>query len=206
MEIVRNGSILGLQSATGTMSVSRNTEDNVQSSINEYFSLTKNPYKQRYLDNFVNYANSFVGKVNDDRAGNFLFSEGKNRAWGNDFVKHCVIKTLGASIPEDFKTSVSPAPFTLKNWGIKHNCYYSIPEGNENVIKTFIKDRVKPGDIVIMKKDGKSANTAIVKNVESDGSYITVIMGNCNNKVREVKINPLHGDLDGFISMSKVIK
>ena len=57
-----------------------------------------------------------------------------------------------------------------------------------------------------MKKDGKSANTAIVKNVASDGSYITVIMGNCNNKVREVKINPLHGDLDGFISMSKVIK
>lgn len=152
-----------------------------------------------YANELVNYASSFVGRVNSDREGNSLFSGGHNRAWCADFVTYCVKKAFGGKLPSDFG---SPAVSGLREWGIKHGCYTNAPASRtESNMRNYLKTQVKPGDIMIQKRNGRS-HTGIVQSVSPDGSSYTVVEGNASNKVKTVTYNATNGYLSGFVSLS----
>ena len=153
-----------------------------------------------FLKRLVNFAYSFVGNVNSDREGNRIFSGGQSRAWCADFVTYCVKKSLGNKLPSDFG---SPAVSGLRDWGIKHGCYSTAPEPRTAAaMKNYLKTKVKPGDIMIQKRNGRS-HTGIVKSVAADGSTYTVVEGNASNKVKTVTYNATNGYLSGFVSLSQ---
>ncbi|MBR6098354.1 CHAP domain-containing protein [bacterium] len=152
------------------------------------------------INSLVNYASSFVGRINNDSQGNATFSGGHARAWCADFVTYCVRKVLGNRLPSDFG---SPAVSGLRDWGIKHNCYRQAPASrSESDMRNYLRTQVKPGDIMIQKRNGRS-HTGIVKSVSPDGSSYTVVEGNASNKVKTVTYNATNGYLSGFVSLSQ---
>ena len=154
------------------------------------------------LPGLVNFASSFVGRVNNDREGNRIFSGGANRAWCADFVTYCVKHALGGKLPSDFG---SPSVSGLRSWGMKHNCYVATPEPRtEQNMRNFLKS-IRPGDIMIQKRNGRS-HTGIVKSVAADGSCYTVVEGNCSNKVKTVTYRATNGYLSGFVRISTMVK
>ena len=154
------------------------------------------------LPGLVNFASSYVGRVNNDREGNRIFSGGANRAWCADFVTYCVKHALGGKLPSDFG---SPSVSGLRSWGIKHNCYVATPEPRtEQNMRNFLKG-IKPGDIMIQKRNGRS-HTGIVQSVAADGSSYTVVEGNCSNKVKTVTYRATNGYLSGFVRISTMVK
>ena len=154
------------------------------------------------LSGLVSYASSWVGKINNDAQGNAQFSGGARHAWCADFVTYCVKQVLGGKLPPDFG---SAAVSGLRAWGIKHNCYVSTPEARtEQNMRNFLKN-IKPGDIMIQKRNGRS-HTGIVQSVAPDGSSYTVVEGNCSNKVKTVKYKATDGYLSGFVCISRIVK
>lgn len=152
------------------------------------------------LRKLVDFAYSFVGRVNNDREGNRLFSGGQSRAWCADFVTYCVKKAFGNKLPSDFG---SPAVSGLRDWGIKHGCYSTAPEPRTAAaMKNYLKSKVKPGDIMIQKRNGRS-HTGIVKSVAPDGSSYTVVEGNASDSVKTVTYQATNGYLSGFVSLSQ---
>lgn len=145
---------------------------------------------------FVNKAKSYVNKVNSDKEGNRLFSNGKSQAWCADFVSFNAKETFGNRLPSSFKhfSSVSE----LRDWGNDNDCYLKVPSSNR---ADFIAQNVKVGDIMI-EKDGGKSHTGIVTKVNSDGSFETV-EGNCGNKVAIQTYKPDSKTLSGFISLEK---
>ena len=148
----------------------------------------------------VNFAKSFVGRVNSDREGNRLFSGGRNQAWCADFVTYCARKIFGNKLPSDFGSS---AVSNLRAWGDKHGCYLKAPyEQGRAAMANFLKNRVKPGDIMIEKRNGKS-HTGIVTYVDPNGQYFKTVEGNASNSVKEVTYQADSKTLSGFVSLSK---
>lgn len=160
-----------------------------------------------FLGGVVDFAMSFIGKINNDRDGNRVFSpNGKSQAWCADFVTYCVRKIFGNKIPSDFGSS---AVSGLLSWGEQHNCYSIVPQSKSvNAMRNFIKNNVKPGDIMIQKDNGRS-HTGIVKSVAADGSSYVVVEGNSSDRVQTVTYhvnNPSDPGIkyiSGFISLEQ---
>lgn len=140
-------------------------------------------------------AKSYVGKVNSDKEGNRLFSNGQKQAWCADFVTKVTKDTFGSKLPSSFGSS---AVSELRNWGIQNNCYTEMPASEK---AKFIADNVKVGDIMIEKEGGKS-HTGIVTKVNKDGSFETV-EGNCDDKVQTRSYTADSNTLSGFVSLEK---
>lgn len=148
----------------------------------------------------INFAKSFVGRVNSDREGNRIFSNGRSQAWCADFVTYCVKKVFGNKLPSDFGSS---AVSDLRAWGDKHGCYLKAPyENGKAAMANFLKNRVKPGDIMIEKRNGKS-HTGIVTYVDPNGQYFKTVEGNASDSVKEVTYKADSKTLSGFVSLSK---
>lgn len=156
----------------------------------------------------VNNALSWVGKVNSDAAGNRLFSPGgKSQAWCADFVTYNTKKTFGSKLPSDFgvfrdKNGQVYGPSAvrgLQGWAGDNNCYLDVTAASNK--SQYIAQNVKPGDIMIEKRGGKS-HTGIVTKVHSDGSFETV-EGNTSHKVGKRKYSANSSTLSGFISLDK---
>lgn len=156
----------------------------------------------------VNNSLAWVGKVNNDATGNRLFSPGgKSQAWCADFVTYNTTKTFGSKLPSDFgvfrdKNGQVYGPSAvsgLQGWAGDNNCYLDVTAASNK--SQYIAQNVKPGDIMIEKRGGKS-HTGIVTKVHSDGSFETV-EGNTSNKVGKRKYSANSSTLSGFISLDK---
>lgn len=154
---------------------------------------SKNPSSLQL--SLVDNAKYYVGKVNSDSEGNRLFSNGVQQAWCADFVTHVARDTFGTALPSDFGSS---AVSGLRSWAQNNDCYTEVPSSNK---ADFIRKNVKPGDIMIEKKNGKS-HTGIVTKVNDDGSFETV-EGNCSNSVTTRTYAANSSTLSGFISLEQ---
>ncbi len=144
----------------------------------------------------VDVARSYVGKINSDKAGNKAFSKGQDRPWCADFVGYVVNRVYGSRI-KDFPQLNSVN--NIRSWGIKHDCYLRTDNSFDKAM--LIKNKVKPGDIMIEKRGDKS-HTGFVCKVYQDGSFDTV-EGNCSDSVgiRHYKANS--PTLSGFVRMNE---
>lgn len=142
---------------------------------------------------FINGALSFVGKVNNDKQGNKLFSNGRKERWCADFVtyhlKKAGITWLG-----------SPAVSTLRSQAISKGKYMRTENMNEKAKSLFIAKNVKPGDIMIEKRNGKS-HTGIVTSVNAKTGSFTTVEGNSGDKVAKRSYQSNSKTLSGFIKM-----
>ena len=147
----------------------------------------------------VNNACSWIGKVNNDATGNRLFSpNGRSQAWCADFVTYNTKQTFGNKLPSSFGSSSVSG---LMNWGKNNNCYIDVASTSNKA--DFIAQNVKPGDLMIEKRGGKS-HTGIVTKVNSDGSFETV-EGNTSNKVAKRRYSANSSTLSGFVSLDKYV-
>lgn len=144
----------------------------------------------------VSKAKSYDGKVNSDAEGNRLFSPGgRSQAWCADFVTFVVKDIYGNKIPSDFGSS---AVSGIRDWGRANNCYLAMPNQNK---ANYIAQNVKPGDIMILKENGRS-HTGIVTKINKDGSF-EAVEGNCGNKVKTIRYSANNKELSGFVSLQK---
>lgn len=145
----------------------------------------------------VNNSLAWVGKVNNDATGNRLFSPGgRTQHWCADFVTYNTKQTFGSKLPSSFGSSSVSG---LMSWGKSNNCYLDVASSSNK--SQYIAQNVKPGDIMIEKRGGKS-HTGIVTKVNSDGSFETV-EGNTSNKVGKRKYNANSRTLSGFINLDR---
>ena len=154
-------------------------------------------------------ASYYVGKVNNDKEGNTLFSNGVTQHWCADFVTTIAKKTYGSKLPSNFGQAFkngasygSSSVYGLLYWGENNNCYLEVPQNEGPDAKAeFIAENVKEGDIMIEKRGGKS-HTGIVTKVYDDGSFDTV-EGNCSDSVAKRHYNANSNTLSGFVSLSQ---
>ena len=157
-------------------------------------------YVSGIFNNLISYAKSFVGRVNSDREGNRIFSGGRSHAWCADFVTYCVKKVFGGKLPSDFGSS---AVSGLRDWGRKHGCYFEAPFSQGlSAMRNFLKTKVKPGDIMIEKRNGKS-HTGIVTYVDPEGKYFKTVEGNASDSVKERTYQADSKTLSGFVSLAQ---
>lgn len=141
---------------------------------------------------------SYVGRVNSDREGNRLFSNGRNQAWCADFVTSVTRDTFGSKLPSSFGSSSVSG---LQSWGRSHDCYLDVTSASDKA--EYIAQNVKVGDIMIEKRGGKS-HTGIVTKVNPDGSFETV-EGNCSNKVKTRSYSANSSTLSGFVTLDSYV-
>lgn len=187
--------------SSGVMGFLSDTWDSIKTGASNIW----NGFK-RLLGNLIDYAYSWIGKINNDAQGNRRFSNGKSQAWCADFVTYCVKKVMGDKLPSDFGSS---AVSGLRDWGNAHNCYSSVPQPKTvAVMRNYLKNNVKPGDIMIQ-KDGGRSHTGIVKSVAPDGSSYVVVEGNSSDKVQTVTYHvnkpsdPGIKYISGFVSLAQ---
>ena len=116
----------------------------------------------------ANIALSYKGKVNSDKEGNRLFSNGKNQAWCVDFALSCAKKGLGSKFPSKLNTS---SVNTLISQAKSIGCY------------TTGASNISPGDIVIVAGKGASGKHATIATNVSSGSVATISGNNSKNSV-----------------------
>lgn len=143
---------------------------------------------------------SFVGKINTDSQGNVRFSNGRKEAWCADFVTTIYKETfakMGKSVPSGFG---SAAVSGLMDWGKKNGRYANTESMGSQQRAQYIAQNVKPGDILIQKRNGRS-HTGIVVKVYPDGSFDTV-EGNTSDSVRRRSYKADDKYLSGFVKMA----
>lgn len=142
---------------------------------------------------------AFVGVINSDAQGNAEFSPGgRSQHWCADFattITKRAYEAKGMSIPSGFGSS---AVSGLMSWG-KENGIYLDTASNSNRASA-IANSVKPGDLMIQKRNGTS-HTGIVTKVYPDGSFDTV-EGNSSDAVKNRHYSTDSAKLSGFVLMN----
>lgn len=161
----------------------------------------------------VNRALSYKGKVNSDKEGNRLFSYGRSNQWCADFASYNVYETFGRdkmkSLGFPDAKAGSVASCSIWNWGKNKNRQIVLRGKNDQ--KDIIANQVKPGDIMIIcrgtysdnAKDFWTGHTAIVTEVNPDGSFKT-IDGNSSNSVKENNHPTVPKNIVGFVRMDNL--
>ena len=142
---------------------------------------------------------SFIGVINNDAQGNAEFSPGGvSQAWCADFVTSITKRAYeakGMQVPSGFGSS---AVAGLRSWGQSNNVYLDTASNSNKA--NAIAQNVKPGDIMIQKRNGAS-HTGIVTKVYSDGSFDTV-EGNSSDAVKARHYTADSNVLSGFVLMN----
>lgn len=142
---------------------------------------------------------SFIGVINNDAQGNAEFSPGGvSQAWCADFVTSITKRAYeakGMQVPSGFGSS---AVAGLRSWGQSNNVYLDTASNSNKA--NVIAQNVKPGDIMIQKRNGAS-HTGIVTKVYSDGSFDTV-EGNSSDAVKARHYTADSSILSGFVLMN----
>ena len=128
-----------------------------------------------------------------------------SKEWCADFIYHVIDETYkqqGKSVPKGLEKELPPGKphhrvEELKQWGIANNKY--IQTANKKNKGQLIAERVKPGDILILREDGAS-HTGFVTKVYPDGVFET-IEGNRNDKVCRVRYSPNYHEISGFVQL-----
>lgn len=144
---------------------------------------------------------SFVGVINSDAQGNAEFSPGgASQHWCADFVTSITKRAYeakGLQVPSGFGSS---AVSGLQSWGKSKGVYLDTASNSNRA--SAIASSVKPGDIMIQKRNGAS-HTGIVTKVYSDGSFDTV-EGNSSDAVKKRHYSANSNVLSGFVLMSRL--
>lgn len=128
-----------------------------------------------------------------------------SKEWCADFIYHVIDETYkeqGKSVPKGLEKELPPGKphhrvEELKQWGITNGKY--IQTANKKNKGQLIAERVKPGDILILREDGAS-HTGFVTKVYPDGVFET-IEGNRNDKVCRVRYSPNYHEISGFVQL-----
>lgn len=128
-----------------------------------------------------------------------------SKEWCADFIYHVIDETYkqqGKSVPKGLEKELPPGKphhrvEELKEWGITNDKY--IQTANKKNKGQLIAERVKPGDILILREDGAS-HTGFVTKVYPDGVFET-IEGNRNDKVCRVRYSPNYHEISGFVQL-----
>lgn len=128
-----------------------------------------------------------------------------SKEWCADFIYHVIDETYkqqGKSVPKGLEKELPPGKphhrvEELKQWGITNDKY--IQTANKKNKGQLIAERVKPGDILILREDGAS-HTGFVTKVYPDGVFET-IEGNRNDKVCRVRYSPNYHEISGFVQL-----
>jgi len=118
--------------------------------------------------------------------------------WCADFVTYIVNETYnnqGIKVPEGFGNHRTE---NLKNWGIKNGQFLTI--ANQKNRAKLISEKVKPGDIMILRENGAS-HTGFVTEVDKDTGAFKTVEGNRGDKVATAWYSPDYQDLTGFIQL-----
>ena len=158
-------------------------------------------------EELVQAAMGYEGVVNDSKTGNLLFSDGKDVQWCANTVSTIVKDVCGGRLPEDFGSS---SVADLRAWAIKEEAYADTSTMKLEERQQYILNNIKPGDIMIEKRGGKSHTGIVIGVEEKDGKvYFRVLEGNAGSRnfdSRQVKIKEYpynSGTLSGFIKMDK---
>lgn len=128
-----------------------------------------------------------------------------SKEWCADFIYHVIDETYkeqGKSVPKGLEKELPPGKphhrvEELKQWGIANDKY--IQTANKKNKGQLIAERIKPGDILILREDGAS-HTGFVTKVYPDGVFET-IEGNRNDKVCRVRYSPNYHEISGFVQL-----
>lgn len=160
----------------------------------------------------VSAAEGYVGKVNNRKAGNTLFSEGRDEAWCADTVTFIVKDVAGNRLPYDFG---SPAVSNIRAWGMKHNAYRETSTLTAANRSDYILKNVKPGDIMIEKRNGKSHTGIVTRVYQKNGEvWFDTIEGNAGFGAKDKKDYKLgkksypatSATLSGFVKLDQWLK
>jgi len=159
---------------------------------------TSSESKKELRQSFVQTARKYTGY--SERDGSYRkFSD--STEWCADFVTYVIkesYRNAGKRIPEGFGSHRCE---TLKQWAINNNVFLRTA-GKSNKAQ-IIKEKVNPGDILILRENGAS-HTGIVSKVNSDGSFCT-IEGNVRqggyDKVAEITHSPDDAQISGFVQL-----
>lgn len=142
---------------------------------------------------------SFVGVINSDAQGNKEFTPGgRSQAWCADFataITKRAYQAKGMAVPSGFGSS---AVSGLKSWGESKGIYLDTASNGDRA--QAIAQSVKPGDLMIQKRNGAS-HTGIVTKVYPDGSFDTV-EGNTSDSVKNRHYSANDAKLSGFVLMN----
>ncbi len=179
---------------------------NISNSIINYFSQNNLPKKDNIRrEDVVSSCKDYLHKVNDQKTGNILFSEERIEYWCADTVSKIYEDLLGDKLPKNFGSS---AVSGLKAFGEREKCYTETSTMTKQKRAQWILENVKPGDIMIQKRNGVS-HTGIIEEVikNEDGSVtFKTLEGNYSKKFSEVTRSSDDKGLSGFISMAKWIE
>ena len=153
-------------------------------------------------DDIVDIAtNYYEAGIYSSAEGNAYFSGGRKQPWCADAASTIIIEALGDNLPADFKNF--SAVSGIREWGQKHNCYTGTSGMKSSDRKRFIASHVKPGDVMIEKRN--KSHTGIVINVAEDGSWFETIEGNASKTVAKRRYTCDSSTLSGFVSMDKFV-
>ncbi len=147
---------------------------------------------------FVKNAEKYLGYNEKDESYK-KFSDSPE--WCADFVTYVIkesYKAKGRQIPDDFGNHRVE---NIKQWAIANNVMLQTA-GKSNKAQ-IIKNKVKPGDILILRENGAS-HTGIVSKVNDDGSFETIegnVKVNGNDCVVRQTYSPNHKDITGFVQL-----
>lgn len=127
----------------------------------------------------------------------------KSSAWCAFFVTYVMKQAFGNSLPQGFG---SASVQTLMNWGISKGRFLNTANMSSSARASAIKSQVKPGDIIIFKRNGRS-HTGIVTSIGANGQISTIEGNTWGNgdkdpRVMEKSYSPNEDTLSGFIKMS----
>lgn len=147
-------------------------------------------------DSIVSTALKYKG-YNEANGSYKLFTNGRTEAWCADFVSY-VVKESARKNGKSLKGFGSPAVSNLRQWGKDNGCYLQ----TDNLLNKTdtIKNKVKPGDVVIF-KNGRS-HTGIVKSVAADGSITTIEGNTSKGNVAERTYAATNSTISGFVQLA----
>lgn len=143
---------------------------------------------------FVKNAQKYLGYNEADGSSKKFSNSGE---WCADFVSYVVketYKSQGKTPPKDFGNHRVEI---LKQWGIKNDKYLQV--ANKSNRAKLIAEKVKPGDIMILRENNAS-HTGFVTKVYPNGVFET-IEGNRYDKVTRFKYSPNYSDISGFVQL-----
>lgn len=150
----------------------------------------------------IQYAESFIGKINSNEQGNARFSpthsetykkymrEGRKWHWCVDFINTIVKDVYGSNI----KFNKSSSALGLKKWGEENGIYTDISNSPDRIRAA---SRIKAGDLLVL-----DHHACIVKSVNNDGT-ITTIDGNSRHNVEQRTRKLSNSRILGYISMDR---
>ncbi len=150
----------------------------------------------------VDLASKYMG-LNESDGSYKMFTNGRSEAWCADFVSYVVneyAKEQGLEVKDGFG---SPAVSNLMGWAQEQGVYNDITGMSQGEKQKFLENDLKPGDVIIWKRNGMS-HTGFIKSINSDGTFETV-EGNSGDQVKSNTYSIDNNKLSGFIKLQDIV-